>query len=81
MGMGCMGFSQGYGQIPEKSYSIEAIRNGYEFGCRLFDTAEVYGDVLYYKGHNEEIVGEAVKAFREDIVLATKFHVSNRTKR
>lgn len=74
IGMGCMGFSHGYGQIPEKSYSIEAIREAYDYGCNYFDTAETYGDVLYYPGHNELLVGEAVSEFRNHIVLATKFH-------
>ena len=74
IGMGCMGFSHGYGQIPEREYSIGAIRDAYEYGCTFFDTAEVYGDVLYYPGHNEEIVGEAAEAFRKNVVLATKFH-------
>lgn len=67
-------FSHGYGQIPEREYSIRAIREAYEYGCTFFDTAEVYGDVLYYPGHNEQILGEAVEEFRKDIVLATKFH-------
>ena len=75
IGMGCMGFSHGYGQIPERDYSIKAIRNAFEYGCTFYDTAEVYGNVLYYEGHNEEIVGEAVKDFRKDIVLATKLHL------
>lgn len=74
IGMGCMGFSHGYGQIPEREYSIGAIRDAYEYGCTFFDTAEVYGDVLYYPGHNEEIVGESAEAFRKNVVLATKFH-------
>ncbi len=74
IGMGCMGFSHGYGQIPEREYSIRAIRDAHDYGCTFFDTAEVYGDVLYYQGHNEQIVGEAVEPFRKDIVLATKFH-------
>ena len=72
IGMGCMGFSHGYGQIPEREYSIRAIREAFEYGCTFFDTAEVYGDVLYYPGHNEQILGEAVEEFRQDIVLATK---------
>lgn len=38
VGMGCMAFSHGYGQIPSESYSIEAIRNAYEHGCTFFDT-------------------------------------------
>ena len=56
IGMGCMGFSHGYGKIPEKQYSIEAIRKAYAFGCTFFDTAEVYGNELYWEGHNEEIL-------------------------
>ena len=75
VGMGCMAFSHGYGQIPERSYSIEAIREAYQAGCTFFDTAEAYGNVLYYEGHNEEIVGEAVEPFREKTVIATKLHI------
>ncbi len=78
IGMGCMGFSHGYGQIPEIEYSIEAIRNAYDFGCTHFDTAEVYGRELYYPGHNEEIVGKAVKPFRKNIILATKIHIDEK---
>ncbi len=74
VGMGCMAFSHGYGQIPEERYSIEAIRAARDFGCTFFDTAESYGNVLYYEGHNEEIVGKAVKPFRRDVVIATKLH-------
>ena len=48
IGMGCMGFSHGYGQIPDREYSIEAIRKAYEFGCTFFDTAETYGRDLYW---------------------------------
>lgn len=75
IGMGCMGFSHGYGQIPNRTYSIEAIRKTYEFGCTFFDTAETYGWELYWEGHNEEILGEAVEPFRNEIVLATKLHI------
>ena len=75
IGIGCMGFSHGYGKIPAESYSIDAIRKAYEAGCTFFDTAEVYGDVLFYPGHNERLVGKAVKDFRKDIVLATKLHL------
>lgn len=75
IGMGCMGFSHGYGQIPDRAYSIEAIRKAYEFGCTFFDTAETYGRELYWEGHNEEILGEAVEPFRNEIVLATKLHI------
>lgn len=76
VGMGCMAFSHGYGQIPEEEYSIEAIRKAHEFGCNFFDTAEVYGSQLYYTGHNEQILGKAVEAFRKDAVLATKLFIT-----
>ena len=72
VGMGCMAFSHGYGQIPEEQYSIEAIRNAYEHGCTFFDTAEVYSPNLSGIGHNELIVGKALNGFREEVVLATK---------
>ncbi|MDD3027844.1 MAG: aldo/keto reductase [Erysipelotrichaceae bacterium] len=76
VGMGCMAFSHGYGQIPGEEQSIEAIRKAYEFGCTFFDTAEVYGSQLYYTGHNEQIVGKAVEPFRKDVVLATKLFIT-----
>ena len=70
--MGCMAFSHGYGQIPAEKYSIEAIRNAYEHGCTFFDTAEVYSPNLSGIGHNELIVGKALKDVRENVVIATK---------
>ena len=72
VGMGCMAFSHGYGRIPEEQYSIEAIRNAYEYGCTFFDTAEVYSPNLSGTGHNELIVGKALKGARKDVVIATK---------
>ncbi|MBQ3459778.1 MAG: aldo/keto reductase [Solobacterium sp.] len=75
IGMGCMAFSHGYGRIPPEDYSIEAIRNAYEYGCTLFDTAEVYSPNLSGIGHNEKIVGKALKDVRKDIVLATKLFI------
>ena len=67
-----MAFSHGYGQIPAEKYSIEAIRNAYEHGCTFFDTAEVYSPNLSGIGHNELIVGKALKDMRENVVIATK---------
>ena len=67
-----MAFSHGYGQIPAEKYSIEAIRNAYEHGCTFFDTAEVYSPNLSGIGHNELIVGKAMKDVRENVVIATK---------
>lgn len=70
--MGCMAFSHGYGQIPTEAYSIEAIRNAYDHGCTFFDTAEVYSPGLSGIGHNERIVGKALRDVREKVVLGTK---------
>lgn len=75
IGMGCMGFSHGYGAVPEEEYSIEAIQKAYDFGCTFFDTAESYGQEMFYAGHNEQLVGKAVEPFRKNVVLATKFHL------
>lgn len=74
IGMGCMGFSHGYGTVPDEEYSIEAIQKAFEAGCTFYDTAEAYGKDQFWQGHNEQLVGKAVKDFREQIVLATKFH-------
>ncbi len=72
VGMGCMAFSHGYGQIPDEQYSTEAIRNAFRHGCTLFDTAEVYSPGLSGIGHNERIVGKALKDVRGQAVIATK---------
>lgn len=76
IGMGCMGFSHGYGKVPEESYAIDAIQKAHDFGCNFFDTAESYGREQFFPGHNEQLVGKAVASFRKDIVLATKLHIS-----
>lgn len=73
IGYGCMGLSHGYGAVPERSESIRLIRQAYDMGCTFFDTAEGYG-----AGDNERLVGEAVKPFRNRIVLATKLHLNKR---
>ena len=75
IGMGCMGFSHGYGKVPEEDYSIEAIRKAHDFGCTFFDTAETYGREQFYPGHNEQLVGKALEPFRREVVLATKLHL------
>lgn len=76
IGMGCMGFSHGYGKVPEESYAIDAIQKAHDFGCNFFDTAESYGREQFFPGHNEQLVGKAVASFRKDIVLATKLHIA-----
>ena len=65
VGMGCMAFSHGYGQIPSETYSIEAIRNAYGMAVH-------YSPNLSGIGHNELIVGKALKDVRENVVIATK---------
>ncbi|MBO4311863.1 MAG: aldo/keto reductase, partial [Desulfovibrionaceae bacterium] len=72
IGMGCMGFSHGYGEIPDETYSIEAIRMAYDYGCTFFDTAEVYSPLFSGLGHNERILGKALKDVRSKVVIATK---------
>ena len=72
IGIGTMAFSHGYGKIPDEQYSIEAIRAAYNHGCTFFDTAEVYSPDLSGIGHNELIVGKALKDVRDKVVIATK---------
>ena len=67
MGLGCMGLTFGYGPATEKTVGVDLIRAAFERGITLFDTAEAYGQV------NEEMVGEAVAPFRDQVVIATKF--------
>ncbi|GIJ00253.1 aryl-alcohol dehydrogenase-like predicted oxidoreductase [Sediminihabitans luteus] len=67
IGYGSMGISLGYGP-GDVDASTAAIRKAYDLGVTHFDTAEMYG-----WGENEEIVGRAVKGFRDDVVIATKF--------
>ena len=68
IGLGCMGLSFGYGPATEKSAGIKLIQATFEHGVTFFDTAECYGPFF-----NEQLVGEAVAPFRDQIVIATKF--------
>ena len=68
IGLGCMGLSFGYGPPVEKQHGISLIRAAVERGVTFFDTAEVYGPYI-----NEELVGEALAPFRNQVVIATKF--------
>lgn len=68
MGLGCMGLSQSYGEPTNKQEAIKLIRKAFELGITFFDTAEIYGPFL-----NEEVVGEALAPFRDEVVIATKF--------
>jgi aryl-alcohol dehydrogenase-like predicted oxidoreductase len=68
LGLGCMGMSYGYGPAVDKKDGIALIRSAVERGVTFFDTAEVYGPFT-----NEELVGEALAPFRDQVVIATKF--------
>src|SRR6202140_2174150 len=68
IGLGCMGMSFGYGPAGDKREMISLIRSAVERGVTFFDTAEVYGPFT-----NEELVGEALAPFRDQVVIATKF--------
>jgi aryl-alcohol dehydrogenase-like predicted oxidoreductase len=68
IGLGCMGMTHAFPPFPEKKEMISLIRNAVERGITLFDTAEVYGPYT-----NEELVGEALKPVRDQVVIATKF--------
>ena len=68
LGLGCMGLSFGLGPATERPEAIKLIRAAVERGVTFFDTAEVYGPYV-----NEEVVGEALVPFRQDVVIATKF--------
>src|SRR5437762_8119021 len=68
LGLGCMGMSFSYGPPPDKQEMITLIRAAVERGVTFFDTAEVYGPFT-----NEELVGEALAPFRDQVVIATKF--------
>jgi aryl-alcohol dehydrogenase-like predicted oxidoreductase len=68
VGLGCMGMSFGYGPAGDRGEMISLLRAAFERGVTLFDTAQAYGPFT-----NEELVGEALVPFRDQVVIATKF--------
>jgi aryl-alcohol dehydrogenase-like predicted oxidoreductase len=68
LGLGCMGMSFGYGPAADRREMIGVLRGAVERGITFFDTAEAYGPF-----RNEELVGEALAPFRDQVVIATKF--------
>jgi len=68
LGLGCMGLSFGYGPAVTREHGLEVIRRAYDLGVTFFDTAEAYA-----QGANEVLVGEALAAVRDKVVIATKF--------
>lgn len=83
VGLGCMGFSHAYGAAVEKSEAIKTIRAAHELGYDFFDTAECYTGENFdgTTSNNEELVGEALKTVRDEVVIATKFGVAHNADR
>lgn len=72
IGLGCMGMNFGYGPASDREEMISLIRDAVERGVTFFDTAEVYGPYI-----NEELVGEALHPYRDQVVIATKFGIQS----
>jgi len=70
IGLGCMGMSYAYGEIPDKKEMISLIHSAVENGITLFDTAEMYGPFT-----NEKLLGKALAPYRDHVVIATKFGI------
>jgi aryl-alcohol dehydrogenase-like predicted oxidoreductase len=68
IGLGCMSMTGAYGSVVDKQDMISLLRTAVERGVTFFDTAQVYGPFA-----NEELVGEALAPFRDQVVIATKF--------
>ncbi|HRT53738.1 MAG TPA: aldo/keto reductase, partial [Flavobacteriales bacterium] len=67
LGLGCMNIAWAYGPSTGKDASIALVRKAYEEGIRFFDTAEIYGPFI-----SEQIVGEALEPYRNEVVIASK---------
>jgi aryl-alcohol dehydrogenase-like predicted oxidoreductase len=67
IGLGCMGMSYAYG-TPDEASGMETLARAHELGMSFLDTAEAYGPYT-----NEQLVGRAIKSYRDEVQLATKF--------
>jgi aryl-alcohol dehydrogenase-like predicted oxidoreductase len=68
IGLGCMSMTGGYSDRPDRQEMIYLIRTAVDRGVSFFDTAEIYGPYV-----NEELVGEALAPYKDQVVIATKF--------
>ena len=74
VGLGCMGMTHAYGAPADKREMTELIEQAVARGCTFFDTAETYG-TQEDPHDNEELVGAALKPYRNKVVIATKFGI------
>jgi aryl-alcohol dehydrogenase-like predicted oxidoreductase len=72
IGLGCMGLTFGYGTVTKETDAIALIQKAADMGITFFDTAEAYS-----QGGNEQLVGKALKPYRNKVVIATKFGFRN----
>lgn len=72
LGLGCMGLSYGYGPATDTKEAIKLLHAAVERGVTFFDTAEAYGPFK-----NEELLGDALAPYRNQVVIATKFGFQN----
>lgn len=75
IGLGCMGMSHAYGAPADKREMADLLADAVDMGYDFFDTAEVYGTPSN-PHDNEELLGKALKPFREHVIIATKFGIS-----
>lgn len=71
IGFGCMGMSHAYGTVSTQKEAEELIEKAIDEGCTFFDTAEIYG-TTEDPHHNEKLLGEVLRPYRNKIVLASK---------
>lgn len=74
VGLGCMGMSHAYGSPADKNEMCELIAKAVDLGYNFFDTAEIYG-TANNPHDNEELVGRALKPYRDKVIIATKFGI------
>lgn len=74
VGLGCMGMSHAYGAPADRKEMTELLAKAVDMGYTFFDTAEVYG-TAQHPHDNEELVGQALKPYRNQVILATKFGI------
>ena len=75
LGFGCMGMSEFYGDTGTEAKNIALLHQAIRLGINFFDTADIYGPF-----HNERLLGKAIKGFRKDLVIATKFGIMRNEK-